>query len=63
MKTKKSYDNQLIETFNNKYKTAWNIIRNVLHKSTKDNYIPAMFKRDYKTIRSKYVADVFNEYF
>jgi hypothetical protein len=59
---KKNY-NQLIETSNNRNKTAWNIIRNVVHKSTKDNYILAMFKTDNKTIQSKDVADVFNERF
>jgi hypothetical protein len=32
---KKLYYNQLIETSNNRNKTAWNIIRNVFHNSTK----------------------------
>jgi hypothetical protein len=34
-----------------------------LHKSAKDNCIPAVFKKDNKTIQSKDVADLFNEYF
>jgi hypothetical protein len=59
---KKLYYNQLIET-SNRNKTAWNIIRNVFHKPTKYNHMPATLKMDNKNIQFKDVADAFNEHF
>jgi hypothetical protein len=54
---------QLIETSDNRNKRAWNIIRNVFHKSTKQNHMPATFKMDNKNIQFEDAADAFIEYF